>query len=188
MSRAEGLQARRTRMLVRTAATELCEHNGFDGLTVSELVDRAMVSRATFYRYYRDKYDVIEEMFAGAFENLTPAAADDPELRRTRWIEFFEHIAENRGLYKALLVDSRHGWFARHLRSRFTSLTIEHAASGSTIFGDKTPEALSRILASVFAETITWWVANDLPIPPHDVATGAARAAGAIIRDATAHD
>lgn len=183
MSRTEGVQARRTRTLVRRAAIELCEQKGFDSLTVAELVDRAMIGRATFYRYYRDKYDVIEEVFAGAFERLSSTSDGDPELRRERWIGFFEHIAANHKLYKALLIDSRQGWFAHHLRTRFASLTIEHAEHDSDLFGHRTSAALSQILAGVFAETISWWLANDLAINAHDAATGAARAAGAIIRE-----
>lgn len=185
MSRTEGVQAKRTRTLVRSAAIELCSQKGFDSLTVAELVDRAMISRATFYRYYRDKYDVIEEVFAAAFERLSAVTDGDPELRRERWLAFFEHIAANRTLYKALLIDSRQGWFAHHLRTRFASLAVGHAANRGDLFGEMTAVALSQILAAVFAETISWWLANDLPITAQAAATGAARAAGAIIREAS---
>ena len=160
MSQTEGLRALRTRTLVQTAAMELCEDGGFDELTVTALVDRAMVSRATFYRYYRDKYDVIEKICAAAFDRLSSAADKDSERRRARWIEFFEYIARNDRFYKALLVESRQGWFAHYLQTQFASLAVEHASNDSNIFGAKTPVALSQILASTFVETITWWIAR----------------------------
>jgi AcrR family transcriptional regulator len=169
---------------VREAMIELCAKQGFDSLTVAQLVDAAMIGRATFYRYYRDKYDVIEEVFAVPFERLLSAGEADSELRRARWIEFFEHIAANRTLYKAVLLDSRSGWFARHLRDKFVVLTADHAGAGSNLFGHSTPSALSQILSGIFADTITWWLGNDLPISAQSVASGAARVAGSIIREA----
>jgi AcrR family transcriptional regulator len=42
---------------------ELVEDRGFDRVTVGELTSRAMVSRAAFYRNYRDKYDLVEQVF-----------------------------------------------------------------------------------------------------------------------------
>lgn len=36
------------------------EEQGFDALTIGALTERAMVSRAAFYRNYQDKYDLVE--------------------------------------------------------------------------------------------------------------------------------
>src|SRR5579864_563044 len=57
------LRARRTRKLLRDALLELIEERGFDAITVGEIAERAMVSRAAFYRYYQDKYDLVEQIF-----------------------------------------------------------------------------------------------------------------------------
>ncbi len=57
------LRVRRTRKLLREALIALIEERSFDGITVGEIAERAMVSRTAFYRYYQDKYDLVEQIF-----------------------------------------------------------------------------------------------------------------------------
>ena len=60
----DDLRIRRTRKLLREALIALIEERGFDAITVGEIAERAMVSRAAFYRHYQDKYDLVEKIFA----------------------------------------------------------------------------------------------------------------------------
>ena len=46
-----------------SAIEELLKHKNLDDITVSEIIDRAGVSRKTFYRNYRDKYDLASAYF-----------------------------------------------------------------------------------------------------------------------------
>ena len=46
------LRVRRTQKLLREALIVLIEERGFEAITVGELTERAMVSRAAFYRNY----------------------------------------------------------------------------------------------------------------------------------------
>src|SRR5512140_3815474 len=98
------LRVRRTQKLLREALIELIEERGFDALTVGEITERAMVSRAAFYRNYQDKYDLVEQIFTEAIHALfnavsEPGTVHSPEI----WVKFFEHIAEYERLYRALL-------------------------------------------------------------------------------------
>ena len=56
--------------MLREALIELIEERGFDALTVGEITERAMVSRAAFYRNYQDKYDLVEQIFEEAMSRL----------------------------------------------------------------------------------------------------------------------
>src|SRR5213083_296749 len=58
------LRVRRTQKLLREALIALIEERGFDALTIGELTERAMVSRAAFYRNYQDKYDLVDVLRA----------------------------------------------------------------------------------------------------------------------------
>lgn len=51
----ENVRVKRTKKLLREALIELIEERGFDALTIGEITQRAMVSRAAFYRNYQDK-------------------------------------------------------------------------------------------------------------------------------------
>ncbi|NUP51625.1 MAG: hypothetical protein HOW97_30555 [Catenulispora sp.] len=43
---------------------------------------------------------------------------------------------------------------------------------------------MPTVLGAVFAQSITWWLEHDRPVPPREIATVSARLAGAMIREA----
>jgi AcrR family transcriptional regulator len=75
------LRVRRIHKLLREALIALIEERGFDAITVGELASRAMVSRAAFYRYYQDKYDLAEQLFEETMHALVNEF--DPLRRET---------------------------------------------------------------------------------------------------------
>ncbi|WP_166352284.1 TetR/AcrR family transcriptional regulator [Phytoactinopolyspora limicola] len=50
---------RRTRDAIVAAAMTLFAESGFDGVTVDQIAARAEVGRTTFFRYFRDKQEVL---------------------------------------------------------------------------------------------------------------------------------
>ena len=72
---ANDLRVTRSQRFIREALIDLIEERGFDALSVGEITARAMVSRATFYRHYRDKYDLVEQIYAEAMQALFGAIA-----------------------------------------------------------------------------------------------------------------
>src|ERR1700724_1085530 len=93
--KAENLRVKRTKILLREALIALIEERGFNTLTVGELTERAMVSRAAFYRNYQDKYDLVEQIFEEAMSTLLNAVGElGREHPPSIWVTFFEHIAE----------------------------------------------------------------------------------------------
>src|ERR1700730_12837635 len=123
---ADNLRVKRTRVLLREALIALIEEQGFDSLTVSELTERAMVSRAAFYRNYQDKYDLVEQIFEEAISALQEAVGDlgrehPPEI----WVTFFEHIARYERLYRALLGKKGSPWFVSKMRASLAGLIKE---------------------------------------------------------------
>src|SRR6266487_1086075 len=121
---AKNVRLKRTQKLLREALIELIEERGFDSLTIGELTERAMVSRAAFYRNYRDKYDLVEQIFEEAMNALLTAVGDlgrehPPEI----WVQFFEHIAEYERLYRALLGKKGSSWFVWKMRAALAGLS-----------------------------------------------------------------
>lgn len=59
-----------TKQAIRTACLELLEEKPFDKITVKDIVMRCELNRNTFYYYYKDIYDVLEDVFAVEREKL----------------------------------------------------------------------------------------------------------------------
>jgi AcrR family transcriptional regulator len=93
---------RRTRKLLREALLELVEERGFERVTVKAITERAMVSRAAFYRAHWSKYDLVQQIFDEAMDTLSSTLPEDPDATpRERWAGFFGHVARYDRLYRA---------------------------------------------------------------------------------------
>lgn len=62
----------RTRELIREAFRKLLQDKEFEAITIKDIAKTASINRATFYAHYEDKYDLLEEITALAFENMVP--------------------------------------------------------------------------------------------------------------------
>src|SRR5215470_8276737 len=186
---ASNLRVRRMQKLLREALIELIEERGFEALTIGELTERAMVSRAAFYRHYQDKYDLVEQIFEEAMSALLGAVGDlGREHPTSIWVKFFEHIAEYERLYRALLGRKGSPWFARKMRARLSDLVKErghlpHGPNASSrhvhTFSD---ELVPDLVSTMFVEAITWWLEEGKPCTPREIATRSALLASALFR------
>jgi AcrR family transcriptional regulator len=157
------VRVRRTRALLREALVELIEDRGFDRITVGELASRAMISRAAFYRNYRDKYELVEQIFDEAMAEMT-TTEDDTRSPGQRWTEFLRHIDSYHRLYGALLGKKGSPWFADRMRNAL-------AATSTTHLPGHTPDDLApSIISAIFIQSIVWWLEHDRPYPPDQIA------------------
>ncbi|GLV54833.1 hypothetical protein KDH_17290 [Dictyobacter sp. S3.2.2.5] len=194
--KAENLRVRRTRILLREALIALIEERSFDNLTVGELTERAMVSRAAFYRHYQDKYDLVEQIFDEAMNTLFHAIGEFGREHPTDvWVRFFEQIARYDRLYRALLGKKGSPWFAQKMRARLAELIQQHGSL------EEAPEAADSkhaaqmahpfpdtfvpdLVAAMLVEAITWWLEQGQAYTPGKMATRIAVLASAVFREA----
>ncbi len=180
------LRVRRTHKLLQEAMIELITEKGFDAITVGDIAERAMINRATFYRHYQDKYDLVVKIFeetAGRLvTSMKPAHGYvrhiDPENPSELWIRLFEHIAEHARLYRAMLGKNGSSWYADRMREYAISLLLERERErqqhvGPTRQNDPAmPQELPIILFShVLIGAIVWWLESEKSYTPKQMAT-----------------
>ena len=66
----EDVRAKRTDKLLLEALIELTVQKGFAAVTVSDLTKYAGINRATFYRHYEDKFDLLNHYARTVYELL----------------------------------------------------------------------------------------------------------------------
>jgi AcrR family transcriptional regulator len=157
------LRVRRTRKLLREALVSLVEERDFGDITVGEIAERAMVSRAAFYRSYQDKFDLVETMFT---DMLAAVAREIDPLRHSvidrlnaqpavePWAELFEfaleeqptpaaftqmfdYFAQHERLYQGLLARCGSPWFAARLRASLADTMRERLQALATALGSR---------------------------------------------------
>ena len=195
------LRVRRTKSLLREALVALIEERSFDAITVGEISQRAMVSRAAFYRYYQDKYDLVEKIFEEAMDTLQREmdlrgntvvgeytsepwmALLDREVQMERtpdpFVRLFDHFATYERLYRALLGPKGSSWFQTKLRA-FLADVLKERTQGLNVFPNSKSVKESHmmvsgvvfpLLAGMLIDTITWWLEHGRPVPPRSIAT-----------------
>ncbi|NRT66080.1 AcrR family transcriptional regulator [Clostridium beijerinckii] len=134
-----------------------------------------MINRSTFYRYYQDKYDVVLKIFEDAMERLKKDLGPPKESlknlnenqRSDPWVKLFDHFAENKRLYLAMLDDSCNIWFMSRLRSNIISMLREREKLRSSfLVSDKdcSPEIQEMAFlftANALIGTIDWWLKSN---------------------------
>lgn len=50
---------KRTRAILTNSLNELIQYRRFEDITVKDIVNNCDVSRVTFYRYFKDKYELM---------------------------------------------------------------------------------------------------------------------------------
>ena len=186
----KGLRLRRTQKLLREALIELIEERGFDKLTVQELTERAMVSRAAFYRNYQDKYDLVEQIFTEAMEDLFNVVAEPESVHPPHnWVRFFEHIAEYERLYGALLGRQGSPWFVLKMRGvladlikEYQKLPVWQQSENQPIYPDE-DEFVPDMVATLFVEAVTWWLERGRPYTPQKMTERCVMLASAIFQE-----
>ncbi len=161
----------RTRDILGDALVELIHEKTFDEITVQEILDRAGVSRSTFYTHYRDKEDLfmsdVEEFFEMFSTALTRSKANPRRLAPVA--EMCAHFADMRDFIKALTEAGRmpdvlllgRGYFARSIadRLRLAGVVAEPGQLAAQA------HALS---GSLFA-LVDWWIDHGMKTDPKEV-------------------
>jgi AcrR family transcriptional regulator len=178
----------RTRDKLGDALIELMQEQPFEAITVQEVLDRAKVSRSTFYSHYRDKNDLflsdVEEFLERLGTLLTRRGA--PVNRLFPLEELFSHVAESASVTDAINAagkgpDVRElaiGCFARLIEKRLILAGVTMPAVDL--------QATAHSLAGSVFSLLEWWLRDCRAATPkhldahfHHMAWGGLRAAPA---------
>lgn len=101
-------RVRKTQQAIKSAFLELLNHETFEKLTVQQLVNKADINRGTFYHYYLDKYDLLEQLenemideLQGFIDKQYDKEKDNTfnNIVKNIMIYLIEHIEKNRNFY-----------------------------------------------------------------------------------------
>ncbi len=133
-------EPKRTQDLLFDALLALLTRRSFDDICVTDICGRANVHRSTFYKYYVDKYELLEVQFQGLIEQLFPGEDDLPR--------FLRHVAETPRLYKPLLLDPKNSE-AEHIFRQRLALRLTELGFG---------EIAAQCRAGALLAAAAWWL------------------------------
>ena len=166
-------RVRRTRDALGDALVALMQEKPFETITVQDVLDRAQVSRSTFYAHYSDKDDLLMSDAEEFFESISMALSvhGDKSDRVFPVMEFFVHLSDVQPFYKALVKSGKfqenmelaRGHFARGIERRLSELP-----RGKSI----PPIQLSAIAfthAGALLSLLMWWLDRGMRESPAEM-------------------
>ena len=166
-------RVRRTRDALGDALIALMQEKAFETITVQEVLDRAHVSRSTFYTHYSDKDDLLMSDSEEFFEALSMAlsAHSDKSDRVFPVKEFFTHLADVQPFYKALIKSGKfqenmelaRGHFARGIERRLSELPRSKSIPANEL------PAIAFTHAGALLSLLAWWLDRGMREPPEQM-------------------
>lgn len=153
----------------------------FQKITIDMICKDAMINRSTFYKYYADKYDLLDNFLSRTLQRFreeakvhfvlaTPATIDD-DVYMNIFDHFIDYIAKDQRTFQIL-------WQAGIERDIFREMEniihdrILETLNSEAMLGDrnlKYADLYARFFSSHLMLLIKWWFANEREVTPEDV-------------------
>lgn len=165
------LRVRRTHKLLLDALLDMLQNQSFDKISVTDICERAMVHRTTFYKHFEDKYSLLmygiqETQKRFDKEGLADLEGDDPrEYYMNILRKVLENISSNRRLH-SLLFSSEinsvssiiHKLVAEDIKRKLKhneNLGAQHAVPITIV---------ANFYAGALIALVSWWYKNNMPV------------------------
>ena len=164
------MRVRRTRKALQAALIELSVEKGFAKITVRDIAERALVNRATFYRHYLDKNDLLQQYMEEIYQMLdspqdttllekqAKAGGQPPE----GLVQMLQKVKQHADFFRLMLGPNGDPQFVQQIRE-YIKKRMRQLLPEKTPF--TSPEAppldLSlEYVASAGVGALYWWLEN----------------------------
>lgn len=167
---------KRSRNLLGQALLELVREKKFEQITIQDITDRADLNRATFYLHYGSKEELLADSLEAYFDELVQQIStktmnkpiwENPEADEM----VFSHVAEHADLYRVLLGENGLGYVINRVIDYIAQYSELQLRMGLGTAVTQAPiEIMARHVAGSLYAIITWWLMNDMPYTPQQMA------------------
>lgn len=165
----------KTRAAIFSAFSRLLKIKKYNHITVQEIIDEANIGRSTFYSHFETKDELLKAMCTDIFthifsDELTAEKTHDFSSKTDRLEQKLTHILyhlkdSQRDLTGILSCESGElfmQYFKEYLNAMFAKYIIQAPENVPMEF-------MLNHLAGSFANTIQWWIKNNMVNSPEEV-------------------
>lgn len=173
----ETLRIRRTYNLLLDAFASLLEEKTFEEIRVTDICDRAMVHRATFYKHFEDKYHLMSFAITELKKELREKICMDPTFNHPKQYymgllkQLLEYLSANKKLALLVIVKSQNTEFLALIHQLILS---EILCVLEYIEDQEVPQTVPRQIVAEFhagalIALVRWWLKNNMPISEEEL-------------------
>ncbi len=174
----DDLRVKRTHKLLLEALLKQTVQKGFSALTVSDISRHAGINRATFYRHFRDKFDLLDNYAQAVYELLDvppeagpqkPNKVDANQIYQGL-IRIVDHIRANAMFYRVMLGKNGDPAFTDKIR-QYIGKRIRRSLPIHLQTAEMSIDLYVSYSSSASVGAILWWLEHDMPYSSEELAT-----------------
>jgi len=152
----------RTKQHIQQAFYTLLKTTYFSDISVQDICDQAMIHRSTFYRYYNDKYVLLNIVVEGTIKELYTTLPFSES--KTTVAHVIDYIEDNMSFFKHITTETS-DYLYESLDQFISQILLQNASKYEDVLSQKIhnakhPELLSNFYSSGIRKILNIWV-ND---------------------------
>lgn len=154
--------------VIKVAMFDLLESQSLDSITVTDICKKADINRGTFYKYYRDVYDLFEKIENDFIEELHILFAKS-KATGSSMSNFFNNVFRILSENKELVKIAKNRQFSEHFTKKLLIFAIPQI---NKLIENSDPTAsqmkidlLSEYIMGGCTRVVAFWIENDMQIP-----------------------
>ncbi|MFQ9706226.1 MAG: TetR/AcrR family transcriptional regulator [Limosilactobacillus pontis] len=156
----------------QNALMVLLETNSFDHLTVDQICKEALLHRSSFYRYFNDKYDLLEQTLKAQVVRIVDNgnSSEDDIVKQV-----VLYIDQHRDMVRHLAASDTHSSLYSELLQILTQMFLERSEQESNdpviqaLQKSDNPELLAYTLSGAILGGFHWWQSKNYNVPVEEV-------------------
>ncbi len=163
---------RKTREAIFKAFISLLSHTHYEHITVGAIIASADIGRSTFYAHFETKDILLRALCKELFDHVFEAEAGDAAAHNHIFdcdeadpivLHLLTHLQSDDNHIRKLLTCPNNDLFLRYFKDELIALIRKRPALFSARCPDNIPEDFwIDHAASVFADTVRWWIAHGM--------------------------
>ncbi|WP_407269936.1 TetR/AcrR family transcriptional regulator [Radiobacillus sp. PE A8.2] len=126
-------RVKRTKNALESALLSLMENTNFKDITITDIVKKADYNRGTFYKHYKYKEDLLDEILEEVIVDLVKSYKEPYSHSKTldirnlnsSAIKIFDHVWAHQNLYKLVIKANALPGFQQRITGELKALLIE---------------------------------------------------------------
>lgn len=160
----EKMRVTRTVRDFQNALLTLLEKNSFDHLTVDQICNEALLHRSSFYRYFNDKYDLLEQTMVAQISQIADSGDSEEDVIK----QFVRYIDEHKAIIRHLAASNSHTSLYSEILQIFSQVILDRSKQTNStdpviiaLQHSKNPEMMAYILSGSIIGAFYWWQKNN---------------------------
>ena len=166
------LKMTRTVRDFQNALIQLLENHKFNKLTVDQICEAAMLHRSSFYRYFHDKYDLLEQSLLTEINRII----DDQSDENTMIDLLVDYISNHRSLIRNLTDTESNGSLDSEMIKILVKMFMDQMRTSKhdtvllrALRHSKNPELMASVFSGAIIGAAHWWRHEDFETPTKEL-------------------